>query len=124
MSVQVAHCSVMPEMLVALYTSREALARDAGEHGFELPDLSPGDSKALTFSCPTKWGYTHFVLMGGVHGEKYKILALLAHEAVHVAMDYLHYIGDDRPAEEELAYAVEAASGALFDMYLNRKANR
>ena len=39
-------------------------------------------------------------------------------------MDYLRYIGDDRPAEEELAYAVEAASGALFDMYLNRKANR
>ena len=104
MSVQVAHCSAMPEMLVALYTSREALARDAEEHGFGLPDLSPGDSKALTFSCPTKWGYTHFVLMGGAHGEKYKILALLA--------------------EEELAYAVEAASGALFDMYLNRKANR
>lgn len=47
-------------------------------------------------------------------GSLEEALAYLAHEAVHCAYRHLGTIGEDEPAEEELAYHVGAAAHGLF----------
>ena len=45
-------------------------------------------------------------------------LALLAHESIHIAKSYLLGIGEDSPAEEELAYIVQSICYALFNEHI------
>lgn len=40
---------------------------------------------------------------------------ILAHEATHVAKDYLRDVGEDDPSEELLAYTMQAVTGFLAD---------
>lgn len=47
--------------------------------------------------------------------------ALLAHEAVHVAIDYFRSIGEDDPSEELTAYIVQDITGYLVDRHFRWK---
>ena len=107
----------MPSMHVALYHSRNKLQRDLRDKGIEQ-SLSTG-CDAQTFSNEIDGTTIHFVLIEGTERELWEELALLAHEATHVAMRYLADLGEEEAADEELAYAVQAAAGCLFDMHLS-----
>lgn len=48
-------------------------------------------------------------------------VAILAHEATHVAIDYLKSIGEDEPSEELFAYTIQAITGYLVDKHFRWK---
>lgn len=50
--------------------------------------------------------------------------AILAHEATHVAIDYLRSIGEDEPSEELFAYTIQAITGYLVDKHFRWKKKR
>jgi hypothetical protein len=45
------------------------------------------------------------------------VFALLAHEAVHVWQDWCECVGEDSPAIEQEAYAIQGIAHALFTRY-------
>ena len=108
---------IMPPMEVALFHSRAKLKKRLAERGHEIELLKgfPGQ----TFSLWEDGTLIHFVLVENIEDiEIYDQLALLAHEGTHIASHYFESIGEEEPAEEEWAYAVQAACAALFDMHL------
>lgn len=108
---------VMPSMEVALFHDRVKLKKRLAERGHEIELLKgfPGQ----TFSIEEEGQVIHFVLVENIDDiELYDQLALLSHEGTHVASHYLDSIGEEEPAEEEWAYAVQAACAALFDQHL------
>lgn len=50
--------------------------------------------------------------------------AILAHEAVHVAIDYLGRIGEDDPSEELMAYTVQTVTRYLLEKHFAWKKKR
>ena len=110
--------AAMPEMNVALYHDRDKLQRDLRNRKIETPLFS--GSAAQTFTLDVKGKEISFVLMELPTSHPLWVqLGLLAHEATHVATQYFAGIGEEEPGEEELAYAVQAAAGCLFDMHLS-----
>ena len=107
---------VMPDMHVSLYHSRNKLQRDLRSRGIEQ-DLSTG-CDAQTFTLDVDGTDIAFVLLDPCDRPLWEQLALLAHEATHVAVRYFEGIGEEEPGNEELAYAVQGAAGCLFDMHL------
>ena len=108
---------VMPPMEVALFHDRTKLKKRLAERGHEIELLKgvPGQ----TFSIVDDGQPVHFVLMENADDVPlYDQLALLAHEATHIASRYLDYIGEEQAGEEEWAYAVQTACSGLFDMHL------
>lgn len=115
--IDVIEAVTMPAMNVSLYHSRNKLSRDLRRHGIEL-DLSMS-CEAQTITTELDGITASFVLMELSDDSPLWVqLGLLAHEATHVAVHYLSGIGEEEPGEEELAYAVQAAAGCLFDMHL------
>ncbi len=107
---------VMPDLHVSLYHNRNKLQRDLRSRGIEL-NLSTG-CDAQTFTLDVDGTDIAFVLLESCDGPLWEQLALLAHEATHVAVRYFEGIGEEEPGNEELAYAVQGAAGCLFDMHL------
>lgn len=108
---------VMPHMHVSLYHDKDKLQRDLRSHGIEEPLETDCDAQTLTVDLDgLRIG---FVLMEPADMPLWEQLGLLAHEATHVAVRYLEGIGEEEPGNEELAYAVQAAAGCLFDMHLS-----
>lgn len=50
-----------------------------------------------------------------------QIAALLVHEAVHIWQYWCEKIGEDKPGEEQEAYAIQSLSQTLFTEYARRK---
>lgn len=108
---------LLPSVEVSLWHDREKLKKRLAERGAEI-ELHK-DCDGQTFTVDTGEGDIHFVLVENV--EKHDLcyqLGLLAHEATHVASRHFSSIGEEEPAEEEWAYAIEAVCSALFDMHL------
>lgn len=51
-------------------------------------------------------------------------VAILSHEATHVALDYLRGIGEDEPSEELMAYTVQAITEYLVGKHFKWKEGR
>lgn len=47
--------------------------------------------------------------------------SLLSHEAVHIAMGYFDFLGEDEPSEEFVAYVVQHISLCLIDWHFKWK---
>lgn len=108
---------VLPPIEVSLWHDREKLKKRLAERDVEIELRKDCDGQ--TFTVDTGDGDIHFVLVEGIEKhELYDQLALLAHEATHVASRHFSSIGEEEPAEEEWAYAIEAVCSALFDMHL------
>ena len=108
---------MLPEFEVALWHSRKRMLRRLGSRG-----LSP---KLLEWPCAqvTVCGNAYHVLDESPKGApEHERLALLAHEAVHVALGHLRSIGEERYGDEELAYTVQAACAALFEAHIAHEA--
>lgn len=108
--------STMPHMHVTLYHDRDKLSRDLRSRGIEMDFSASGN--AQTFTLDIDGTDIAFVLLDPCDWPLWEQLALLAHEATHVAVRYFEGIGEEEPGDEELAYAVQAAAGCLFDMHL------
>lgn len=95
---------------VRLFHSREKCQRFIRKHMSGEPTfLSAGaqmwyedDLAVVLFEADASW-----------HAEA----ALLAHEAVHVAVAHYNYMGEEHPNEEFLAYLVQVVSRALFEAH-------
>ena len=48
------------------------------------------------------------VMLVRADGTREQTMALIAHEATHLAYRYFAILGDDSPSEESIAYAVDA----------------
>lgn len=107
---------VMPGLSVALYHDRKRLVRDLNSRG--VTDLNLSDAPAQTFPEKVGGETIHFVLMLPSDRPLWAQLALLAHEAHHIAQRYFEELGEERPGEEAFAYATQAAAGCLFDAHL------
>lgn len=107
---------VMPPISTALYHDEAKLRRDLLSRGVECPELQ--GAPAQTFAARIDGEEVHFVLMREGDAPLHMQLSLLAHEAVHIAERYFDALGEEEPASEEWAYAVQAASGCLFDAHL------
>lgn len=107
---------VMPSLETALYHDEAKLRRDLLSHGIECPELA--GAPAQTFPATLNGGTVHFVLLRPSEHPVWAQLALLAHEATHIAESYFDEFGEEEPGSEERAYAVQAASGCLFDAHL------
>ena len=113
------HCIqavVMPDMRVALYHDRDKLQRDLRKRGIEQPLATGCDAQTFTFDIDGK--NIAFVMLEQSDYPLWEQLALLSHEATHIACRYFEGLGEEEPGSEELAYAVQAAAGCLFDMHL------
>ena len=51
-------------------------------------------------------------------------VAILSHEATHVALDYLREIGENEPSEELMAYTVQAITEYLVGKHFKWKKKR
>ena len=51
-------------------------------------------------------------------------VAILSHEATHVALDYLREIGEDEPSEELFSYTVQAVTEYLVGKHFKWKKKR
>lgn len=111
-----ASVGVMPNVETALYHDEAKLRRDLVSRGIECPELS--GAPAQTFPETLDGGTVHFVLLRPSDQPLWAQLALLAHEATHIAERYFEELGEDEPASEERAYVVQSASGCLFDAHL------
>ena len=108
---------LMPAVEVSLWHDREKLKKRLAERDVEI-SLDKG-CDGQTFTIDTGEGDIHFVLVENM--EKHELcyqLGLIAHEATHIASRHFSAIGEDEPAEEEWAYAIEAVCSALFDQHL------
>lgn len=50
-----------------------------------------------------------------------EVAALIVHESVHVWQMYTRHIGEDRPGDEQEAYAIQNIAGALMHQYASRR---
>lgn len=78
------------------------------------------DCAALTWKFMGQWGTS--VDVAKAIGDGYDLpamLAMLSHEATHLALRHLKDLGEEEPAEEEVAYHVEQMSLVLFDQFLS-----
>lgn len=110
-------CGLMPSVEVSLWHDREKLKKRLAERDVEI--ALDRKCEGQTFTIDTGDADVHFVLIEGF--EKHEMcyqLGLLAHEATHIASRHFEAIGEEEPAEEEWAYAIEAICSALFDMHL------
>lgn len=106
----------MPNLETALYHSETKLHRDLLSYGIECPELL--DAPAQTFPKTIDGSTLHFVLLRPSDQPVWSQLALLAHEATHIAERYFEEFGEDEPASEERAYVVQSAAGCLFNAHL------
>ena len=107
---------IMPNLKTALYHSERKLRRDLKSRGVECPELRT--APAQTFPQTIDGGTVHFVLLRPSDQPLWSQLALLAHEATHIAERYFEELGESDPGSEDWASAVQSASGCLFDAHL------
>lgn len=103
--------SVMPSIELKLYHDRDKLIKDFDKQSINayLPE-----APAQTITTEIKDGSTvSFVLIEDDTDTYERQLALLCHEAVHVAQDYFERIGEKKPAIEEQAYVNHAVFQCL-----------
>lgn len=103
---------LMPELSVTLLPDTEAAAPYLKEDEVYWPTTSD----ASTFNIGSDWFVAadlgELIANGMVLED---LLALLVHEAYHVAYNHLrHNVGEKTPAEEEVAYHTQAAATSLF----------
>lgn len=121
--------SVMPPMVVTLYRGLDELREGYAERG---ADAEAAIANLLRDVHAQTWverldGFSVSVVLIEDEDEDaplYQRLALLAHEATHVAARWCDAIGEKDPGEEEFAYAVQAACGVLFDEYLAKEGQK
>lgn len=110
--------SILPTLDVSLWHSRKKLCKRFINRDLEAPRLldAPGQAFGKHDGCCFTW----FVLIEVDVDEVplYSQLALLAHEATHVANWYFETHGEDEIGEEAYAYTVQAICDALFDEHL------
>lgn len=107
---------VMPGLSVALYHDGRKLVRDLGSRG--VTDINLSDAPAQTFAEKLGGETIHFVLLRPSNKPMWAQLALLTHEAHHIAQRHFEELGEEHPGEEEFAYTTQAAAGCLFDAHL------
>jgi hypothetical protein len=104
---------LMPQVHVYLHFDRaeamKSILDATGEHGrFEDAD-----------------GQVYIMVNGGVlkawvlveaEAEGNELASLLAHEAVHIAQDYMDMLGEERPGIEHMAYLVQCILLELLEM--------
>ena len=119
--------SVMPPMAVTLYRGLDELREGFAERG---ADAEAAIAKLVRDVGAQTWverleGFSvSVVLIEDEDAPLHQRLALLAHEATHVATRWCEAIGEEDPGEEEFAYAVQAACGVLFDEYLAKEGQK
>lgn len=112
--------NTMPTVEYALYHSRKKLMRDMESRNIELIIK---DAPAQTFPVKIDGCDMSVVLidMDVIENDVplANRLSALAHEAVHVAYNYFEMMGEEEPAEEEMAYAVQFITDGLFGVHLD-----
>ena len=99
-------CNLFPMPELRLYHSRKKCARALGELNC-VTDFKETDAQMWLVD-----GVAVVLIEGNAdwHAEA----ALLAHEAVHVADEWLAALGEDSPGAEERAYMVQCIAEPLF----------
>lgn len=122
---------MLPPIRIALtHSKRKAAAevsRCAGKpSGRDLLDLlDSANASASALIDPDTGERLHLVTMTPCTGyAAEEDAAVLAHEAVHVALRYLSDIGEDDPGEEMTAYVVQAVTGLLVGRHFEWKRKR
>ena len=79
------------------------------------------DSCATTFSCVTD-NPIRFIVYIKIENTDEFFYALLAHESVHMAANYMKYqVKEEEPSREFLAYTTEAMMKALIECINDKK---
>lgn len=99
-------CYAFPMPELRLYHSREKCAKALDGMGCVTRMLDADAQMWLV-------GNTAVVLMEGDAGWHAEA-ALLCHEAVHIAEEWLRAIGEDSPGDEERAFMVQCIAEPLF----------
>lgn len=119
---------MLPPIRVALTHSKRRAAAEVSRCAerrrerdlLDLLDRADATTSALT--DPETGERLHLVTMTPNTGyPAEEDAAILAHEAVHVALGYLEDIGEDEPGEEMTAYAVQAVARSLVGRHFEWK---
>lgn len=94
----------MPEL--HLFHSRRKAIRMLRRLGF--------DSEPLGTDAQMWFAEGVAVVLIEACGDRHEEAALLAHEAVHVAEEWLRWLGEEEPADEERAYMVQCIAEPLL----------
>lgn len=94
--------SPLPQIAFETAFGSVAMLKAANKHGVDLDSNSGmafvvGEDKRPTL-----------VMLIDTSGTMEQIMALVAHEACHLAWRYFEIIGDENPSEEALCYAVDS----------------
>lgn len=107
--------TVLPEIELKLFTNEEEYINFFSSLGVEI-DMPNGD--AMVTEATLKDGTVLYcVLLKELDIPYEKKLALLTHEAVHIAQLYFNEIGETNPGIEEEAYTVQGIAQCLFLEY-------
>lgn len=103
---------VMPHIGIRLFHSRKKLQKKLQKDGFsvELADV-PGQ----TYSFEGESGLSISVVLIECDDTSESTMALLAHEAVHVAQAYFLSINEYNPSSEFEAYVLQYITLYLFE---------
>ena len=113
----------LPAPEIHLFHGKKKCRRFLERHGleFECPELA----RAVTFAFVSDGTPYAAVLIGreSLGMEDFEDMALIAHEAGHVAMFAFECMGEENPAEEEFCYMLQSITGSLCEAHLSWKAS-
>ena len=98
--------NVMPEIEVKLFHDEKKYLK-----ALDKQKVVVYLTKSAAEVCTTEikdGSIVSFVLIRDLECIYEQQLALLCHEAVHIAQDYFERIGEDKPAMEEQAYVIQS----------------
>lgn len=104
---------LMPQVNVYLHFDRAEALRSildaTGEHGL----FEEADGQVFIM---TSGGVLKAWVLVEAEAEGNELASLLAHEAVHIAQDYMEMLGEERPGIEHMAYLVQCILLELLEM--------
>lgn len=105
----------MPPVKTRLYHSRKKLQRDIDRARFRF-EPSPSRAQACVIE---QGGETYCPVLFEYGDSSPQTLALLVHEAVHVAQAYWRELGEDEPSDEFMAYTVQQVAQYLMEEHMS-----
>lgn len=113
----------LPVPELRLYHSKRKCERFLAKHGIKFEPIESTDAQTWMFTDDEG---PHAVVLyePDLHCDYCADIGMLSHEATHIALFALDYIGEDIPAEEETCYMVQAVTTALCEMHFRWKEKR
>lgn len=111
-----------PTAVIEVATNLDEFNKLKKKYNIKMEDdpTTGATTYSLIDECPIR-----FVVYVKDENTSESFYALLAHEAVHMAVDYMKYmIKEDNPSDEFLAYTTQAMMKALINGYNDKKSKK